>query len=187
MRIIRGKYGRRRFDVPKNITARPTTDFARENLFNILENRDEIEGRSVLDLFSGTGAIAWEFVSRGAKAVTAVEEAAVQGRFILSVKEKLGDNALRLVRGDVFRFLERPRGSYDVVFADPPYGHPRFAEIPELIMDSGAVRDGSLVIVEHNSSHDFSALPGFLERRSYGSVNFSMFRVGERGEERDKR
>ena len=179
MRIIRGKYGRRRFDVPKNITARPTTDFARENLFNVLENRDEIEGERVLDLFAGTGAISWEFVSRGAESVTAVEQAPVQSRFISSVKEKLGDTTLRLVRGDVFQYLKRAPQSFDVVFADPPYDHPRFAEIPGLILDSGAVRPGTLVIVEHSGKHDFSELPGFQERRSYGSVNFSFFRIGE--------
>lgn len=176
MRIIRGKYGRRRFDVPKNITARPTTDFARENLFNILENRDEIEDKTVLDLFAGTGAISWEFVSRGAKSVTAVEEASVQGRFILSVKDKLEDNTLRLVRGDVFKFLERSQQSYDVIFADPPYNHARFGEIPGLIMNSKVVKEGTLVIIEHSGSYDFSELPGFIEKRSYGSVNFSFFR-----------
>lgn len=187
MRIIRGKYGRRRFDVPKNITARPTTDFARENLFNVLDNRDEIEDRKVLDLFAGTGAISWEFVSRGAAEVTAVEEAPVQGRFILSVKEKLGDTVLKLVRGDVFRFLAKPRDNYDVVFADPPYNHPRFGEIPELIMRSGVVKPGGLVIVEHSGSFDFSSMPEFVERRSYGSVNFSFFRtaVGSAGEDNE--
>ena len=164
--------------MPKNITARPTTDFARENLFNILENRDEIEGKKVLDLFAGTGAISWEFVSRGAASVTAVEEAPVQSRFILQVKEKLGDTVLRLVRGDVFKFLARVQESYDVIFADAPYNHPRFGEIPALIMQSGAVKDGTLVIVEHGSSYDFSELPGFEEKRSYGSVNFSFFRAG---------
>lgn len=177
MRIIRGKYGRRRFDVPKNITARPTTDFARENLFNVLNNRGEIEGARVLDLFAGTGAISWEFVSNGAAAVTAVEEAPVQSRFILQVKEKLGDTTLRLVRGDVFRFLLRATDRYDVVFADPPYTHPRFEEIPGLIMASKAVSPGTLVIVEHSGVHDFSNLPGYEERRTYGSVNFSFFRV----------
>lgn len=176
MRIIRGKYGRRRFDVPKNITARPTTDFARENLFNILENQEEIEGKQVLDLFAGTGAISWEFVSRGAKSVTAVENAPVQTRFITAVKEKLGDTTLHLVRSDVFRFLHKPAGSYDVIFADPPYMHPDFAKIPRLILDSPAAADGTLVIVEHNSSHDFSTMQEFLQKRSYGSVNFSMFR-----------
>lgn len=165
--------------MPKNITARPTTDFARENLFNVVENRGEIEGMDVLDLFAGTGAISWEFASRGAASVTAVEEAPVQARFILSVKEKLGDSTLTLVRGDVFRFLERPRGEYDVVFADPPYTHKRFAEIPELILGSKAVKPGALVIVEHSAAHDFSNIPGFEEKRSYGSVNFSFFHKPE--------
>lgn len=165
--------------MPKNITARPTTDFARENLFNVLENRDEIEGCSVVDLFAGTGAISWEFASRGARSVTAVEEAPVQARFIMSVKETLGDTVLKLVRGDVFRFLERPREAYDIVFADPPYQHLRFAEIPGLILKSKAVKPGTLVIVEHNGSHDFSAMPEFVEHREYGSVNFSFFKVPE--------
>lgn len=179
MRIIRGKYGRRRFDVPKNITARPTTDFARENLFNVLENRGEIEDMDVLDLFAGTGAISWEFVSRGARSVTAVEQAAVQHRFISSVKEKLGDTTLKLIKGDVFAFLKRPRGKYDVVFADPPYDHPDFASIPGMIIDSDIVNPGGLLIVEHSAKHDFSGLPGFEEKRSYGSVNFSFFRIPE--------
>lgn len=179
MRIIRGKYGRRRFDVPKNITARPTTDFARENLFNVIENVEDIEGSRVCDLFAGTGAVSWEFVSRGAAQVTAVEQAPVQAGFIRSVKEKLGDTALRIVRGDVFRFIERESETYDIVFADPPYDHPRFAEIPELILGSALTGPGTLVIVEHSRNHDFSALPGFFRHLVYGSVNFSMFRKEE--------
>ncbi len=179
MRIIRGKYGKRRFDVPKNITARPTTDFARENLFNIIENIEDLEEKSVLDLFAGTGAVSWEFVSRGASPVVAVEQAQVQSGFIRSVKEKLKDEALRLVKGDVFKYLERSKDSYDIIFADPPYDHPRFAEIPELILKSPASRPGTLVIVEHNRNHDFSRLPGFMRHLVYGSVNFSLFRVEE--------
>lgn len=178
MRIIRGIYGRRRFDVPKNITARPTTDFARENLFNILELQEDIEGKSACDLFAGTGAISWEFVSRGASLVTAVEQAAVQTTFIRTVKEKLGDTVLRLVKGDVFRFIERATQAYDIVFADPPYDHPRFAEVPELILRSPLVKPGSLVIIEHSKNHDFSELSGFARHLVYGSVNFSFFRVG---------
>lgn len=116
-------------------------------------------------------------MSRGASSVTAVEQAPVQSAFIRSVKEKLGDTALRVVRGDVFRFIERTAEAYDVVFADPPYDHPRFAEIPGLILDSALVSDGSLVIVEHGKNHDFSALPGFFRHLVYGSVNFSLFRV----------
>jgi len=176
MRIIRGKYGRRRFDVPKNITARPTTDFARENLFNVLENMIDLEGKSALDLFAGTGAISWEFVSRGCVNVTAVEQASIQAGFIRSVKEKLGDTALKLIRGDVFRFIERGRETYDIIFADPPYDHPRFAEIPGLILSSKMLKDGTIVIVEHNKSHDFSGMPGFCRHLVYGSVNFSVIR-----------
>lgn len=183
MRIIRGKYGKRRFDVPHNITARPTTDFARENIFNVIENLRDIEGSSVIDLFAGTGAVSLEFLSRGAKEVTAVEMAQTQANFIRSVKEKLHDENLRIVRGDVFRFIASAKQPQDIVFADPPYDHPRFAEIPELILNSKLVIDGTLVIVEHNRNHDFSLLPGFIQHRAYGSVNFSIFSVGDKTEE----
>lgn len=176
MRIIRGKYGKRRFDVPHNITARPTTDFAKENIFNVIENIEDIEGKNVLDLFAGTGAISLEFLSRGAASVTSVEMAATQTNFIRSVKEKLGDNALRVIRGDVFKFIASAKRPYDIVFADPPYDHPRFDEIPELILDSPITAEGTLVIVEHSAKHDFSQLPGFEQHRAYGSVNFSIFR-----------
>lgn len=179
MRIIRGKYGRRRFEVPRNITARPTTDFARENLFNVLENMTDLEGKTALDLFAGTGAVSWEFVSRGCSSVTAVEQAPTQAGFIRSVKEKLEDTVLKLVRGDVFKFIERCRDSYDIIFADPPYDHPRFAEIPELILSSSMIKEGTITVVEHNRNHDFSALPGFRRHLVYGSVNFSIFQRGE--------
>ena len=177
MRIIRGKYGRRRFEPPKNITARPTTDFARENIFNVIENIEYVEGLTVCDLFSGTGAVAFEFLSRGASQVTAVEMAQTQVSFIRSVKEKLGDGNLRIIKGDVFKFIENSGRSYDIVFADPPYDHPRFDEIPGLILASPLVKAGSLLIMEHSGSRDFSMIPGFFQRREYGSVNFSLFRV----------
>lgn len=175
MRIIRGKYGRRRFDVPHNITARPTTDFARENIFNVLENLMDLEDKSACDLFAGTGAVSFEFLSRGCSYVTAVEKAPVQTRFIKSVAEKLGDENLHIVKGDVFRFIEEDRRSYDIVFADPPYDHPRFEEIPDLILSSSLVKPGTIVIIEHSKDRDFSHLPGFNQRRAYGSVNFSIF------------
>ena len=154
MRIIRGKYGRRRFDVPRNISARPTTDFARENIFNVLENMEDFDGLSALDLFSGTGAIALEFLSRGCSRVVAVEM-------------------------DVFKFIDTCTEKFDMIFADPPYDHPRFAEIPELILNSKMLKPGTLVIIEHNKTYDFSALPGFEQHRAYGSVNFSVFRIPE--------
>lgn len=175
MRIIRGKYGRRRFEVPKNITARPTTDFARENLFNVLENIDDFEGKTALDLFAGTGAISLEFLSRGCREVTAVEQAPVQVSFIRSVVEKLGDTTLRVIKGDVFKYIATANHSYDFIFADPPYDHPRFEEVPALILNSSLVKPGTVVIIEHSRTRDFSALPGFSQHRVYGSVNFSIF------------
>lgn len=180
MRIIRGKYGRRRFDVPTNITARPTTDFARENIFNVLENITDIEGKHILDLFAGTGAISIEFLSREAASVTAVEKAATQYNFIKKVAAQLGETNLNLIRGDALRFLATASRHYDIVFADPPYDMPGFAAIPAAILNSGAVAPGTIVIVEHNRTHDFSSLPGFMDHRTYGSVNFSIFQVPER-------
>lgn len=181
MRIIRGKFGRRRFDVPTNISARPTTDFARENIFNVLENLVDLEGATALDLFAGTGAISLEFLSRECEAVTAVEKAATQYNFIRRVASQLNVSNLTLLRGDALRFLAACDTPFDIVFADPPYDMEGFAEIPGLILSSGAVRPGTLVVVEHSKKHDFSLLPGFFDHRVYGSVNFSLFRVPERG------
>ena len=177
MRIISGKYGRRRFDVPTTITARPTTDMARENLFNVLSNLIDLEGKTVLDLFAGTGAMSFEFLSRGCAQVTAVEKARTQAEFIKRVQRQLGDENLTLVRGDVFKFLNACRQSFDVIFADPPYDLPRFAEVPKLVLDSALVHDGTLFIMEHPREHDFSALPHFSQQRVYGKVNFSLFEI----------
>lgn len=177
MRIIRGKYGKRRFDVPKNITARPTTDFARENIFNVLDNIVNIEGMIACDLFAGTGAISFELASRGCRTVVAVESASTQLSFIYKVKEKLGDSAVKVLKGDVFRYIRTARESFDIVFADPPYDHPRFDEIPELILNSCLVKEGTIVLIEHSGRRDFSGLPQFVEQRVYGSVNFSIFKI----------
>ncbi len=183
MRIISGKYGRRRFDVPNNISARPTTDMARENLFNVLGNLIDMEGKTVLDLFAGTGAMSFEFLSRGCAQVTAVEKARVQCDFIKKVQKLLGDDNLTLVRGDVFKFVATCRQSFDIIFADPPYDLERFGEIPQLILDSPLVHDGTLFIMEHPREHDFSALPHFSQQRVYGKVNFSLFEIGDEGRE----
>ena len=177
MRIIRGKFGRRRFDVPANITARPTTDFARENIFNVLENIVDFEGKDALDLFAGTGAVSFEFLSRECRSVTAVERAPTQQRFIQKVADELGPDNFTLVRGDALRFIANCPRRFDIVFADPPYDMKGFGEIPSKILSSRLVGPGSIVIVEHSRSYDFSALPGFSEHRVYGSVNFSIFRI----------
>lgn len=175
MRIIRGKYGRRRFDVPTNITARPTTDFARENVFNIIENIRDIEGARCLDLFAGTGAVSFEFLSRGAAAVTAVEKSPVQARFIAKVAAELHDTNLHLVRGDVFRFIRDASMAYDIIFVDPPYNLPDFDTIAPAILGSPLFGESTLLVMEHSRERDYTALSHFQRHKAYGSVNFSLF------------
>lgn len=178
MRIIRGKYGRRRFNVPTNITARPTTDFARENIFNVIENITDIEGARCLDLFAGTGAVSFEFLSRDAASVTSVEKSPIQGRFIEKVARELHDDNLRLLRTDAVRYIREFTGRpYDIVFADPPYDMPDFGDIPGAVLSSGLLGPGSVFIMEHSKAYDFSSLPHFDHHRAYGSVNFSIFIV----------
>lgn len=177
MRIITGKYGRRRFAVPTNITARPTTDFARENIFNVMGNLVDFDEVDALDLFAGTGAISFELASRGCRSVTSVEKAPVQARFIAKVIDELGAREVRLIRGDVFKFLTaRTEASYDLIFADPPYDLPNFDEVPRMVLEGNLLRPGGIFILEHNRHHDYSRWPGFAEHRAYGSVNFSIFR-----------
>ena len=165
--------------MPHNITARPTTDFAKENLFNVIDNLVDLEGKTALDLFAGTGAISYELLSRGCSTVTAVEKASTQLSFIKKIKDLLKDENLRIVRTDVFKFIASCKEQYDLIFADPPYTLPNFAEVPEKILNSEMLKDGTLVIIEHSGSYDFSALPFFYERREYGSVNFSLFLVSK--------
>lgn len=180
MRIIRGKYGRRRFDVPTNITARPTTDFARENIFNVIENLvDFDEAPTALDLFAGTGAITLEFLSRGCSLVTAVEKAATQYNFIRKVAQQLNVENLTLLKTDALKFIEAAGTAYDIVFADPPYNLEGFGEIPGKVLASKLLGPGSLFIIEHSKNYDFSTLPHFVQHRAYGSVNFSIFQVPE--------
>lgn len=177
MRIIAGKHGRRRFSVPTNITARPTTDFARENIFNVLDNLiDWDDINNALDLFAGTGAITFEFISRGCRHVTAVEKAATQANFIRKVASELHEtDNITLVRGDALRFIATARQPYDLIFADPPYNLDRFGDIPGAILDSPLVRPGTVIVIEHSKAYDFTHLRHFARHRAYGSVNFSIF------------
>lgn len=176
MRIIRGKFGRRRFNVPGNISARPTTDFARENLLNVLENMIDFDGLTAIDLFAGTGAISLEMISRGAASVIAVEKAATQHRFIDQVRQQLNCRELTLVKGDALKFIAGAGQPVDLIFADPPYDMDGFESVPAAILDSPRTGDHTIVIVEHSKKHDFSSLPAFIGHRAYGSVNFSIFR-----------
>ncbi len=176
MRIIRGKYGRRRFDVPTNIKARPTTDFARENLFNVLENRLDFESMTALDLFAGTGAISFELLSRGCLRVVCVEKHHTQYNFITKVQQLLGDKNLYPVKGDVFKFVATCGEQFDFIFADPPYDLPQLETIPSKVLDEALLlKPGGLFVLEHSRNNDFSSHRYFAEHRVYGSVNFSFF------------
>ena len=187
MRIIGGKYKRRRFDVPKSFNARPTTDFAKENLFNVLQHYIDLEDCSALDLFSGTGSIAVEFLSRGCQRVLALEQRREHALFIRSVARELGEEqALQVLQADVFRYLTSSKGGkplFDFIFADPPYKLKEIAELPELILSSGLLKEGGVLVVEHPATYDFSHLPYFSEHRIYGSVNFSIFVLSDPDEE----
>ncbi|MBQ7648915.1 MAG: RsmD family RNA methyltransferase [Paludibacteraceae bacterium] len=174
MRIISGKFRGRRLMPPKNITARPTTDFAKESLFNLLTNRMDLEGADVLDLFAGTGSISLECVSRGAREVTAVELAHTQQNFIIATSKSLGINNLHLIRGDVFRYLKACSIRYDLIFADPPYALEELPTLPSLIVPA-LLKPGGLFVLEHGDQYDFSGHPHFLDLRTYGSVHFSFF------------
>ena len=176
MRIIRGKYGRRRFDVPNNIKARPTTDFARENLFNVLENQIDFEETVALDLFAGTGAISFELLSRECKRVVCVEKHPTQYNFITKVQQLLGDDNLQAIRGDVFKFVAACGEQFDFIFADPPYDLPQLESIPSRVLDENCLlRPGGLFVLEHSRNNDFTQHPWFAEHRVYGSVNFTFF------------
>lgn len=162
--------------MPRNITARPTTDFARENLFNVLENIIDFDGIKALDLFAGTGAISLEMLSRGAAEVTAVEKAQTQVGFIKSVKSTLDAPQLNIIKGDVFKYLTTASGAYDLIFADPPYDLDRFDDVPSLVLSSTLLTTDGLFILEHGKNRDYSSSPYFQRRLTYGSVNFSIFR-----------
>lgn len=176
MRIISGIYGRRRFEVPKTFKARPTTDFAKENLFNTLRGIIDFEGVEALDLFSGTGSIAFEVLSRGGKHVTAIEADRYHAAFILDVAKRLNTNDLTVIRGDVFRFLSTAvGGAYDFIFADPPYDLPTLPDVPHIVIEKKLLRSGGVFVMEHSGEHDFSTLPFYTQKRVYGAVNFSIF------------
>jgi len=175
MRIISGIYGGRRLSPPKNITARPTTDFAKESLFNLLNNRIDFEGIDMLDLFAGTGGIGIECVSRGAREVTAVEIAHVQQNWIIACCKQLGIRNLSVIRGDVFKFLSACRTKYDLIFADPPYALDRIEELPDLILGQDILKEDGWLVIEHGKDTNFTAHMRHVETRTYGSVHFSFF------------
>lgn len=176
MRVIAGIYKRRRFDVPHTFKARPTTDFAKENLFNVLNNYIDFEdGVTALDLFAGTGSISIELVSRGCDKVISVEKDPQHLSFINKVMKEVKTDKCFALRADVFKYIERCQEKFDFIFADPPYALERLSEIPDLIFKHNMLKDNGLFVLEHGKDLSFESHPNFLEHRYYGSVNFSFF------------
>lgn len=175
MRIIGGKYKGRNFHPGKAFNARPTTDFAKESLFNVLNNNFDFEQLKVLDLFAGTGSISFEFFSRGVQDITMVERNFKHVRFIQSVLKELNEQAI-IYRTDVFKAVSKFDVQFDLIFADPPYDLKRFAEVASLVLKSNILKPGATFILEHSKQYDFSNRQEFIEIRKYGGVNFSFFR-----------
>lgn len=176
MRIIHGKYRSRRLSIPKNLRARPTTDQARESLFNILINRLYFEEIKVLDLFSGTGSISMEFASLGTNNITLIEKDRFHIQFIKNNIELLGIEGINPIQGDAFTFLKRNQVKFDLIFADPPYDMQNIVDLPDLAIPHLADSE-SFFILEHGPTLSFTNHPKHVETRQYGKVHFAFFSI----------
>lgn len=176
MRIIGGTLRGLRLNPPKNLPVRPTTDLAKEALFNILLNQIEFEGIKVLDLFSGTGNISLEFASRGAAEVISVDRSIHCVNYLKDTSRQHKLNQVKVYKEDVFKYLQIETEQYDLVFADPPYDLNRIPDIPKIVFERNILLPGALLIVEHQSMQNISQHPAFVEQRKYGHSSFSFFR-----------
>lgn len=174
MRIIGGELKGRKFGVPAHFPVRPTTDFAREALFNILNNRIDLDESSVLDLFCGTGSITVECWSRGSRDVVAIDKHAGCCKYLADLVSKLDMKGVVIRREDAIAAVQRLDRKFDLIFADPPYNYPQYEELANLLMNKDVLNEDGLIIIEHGKDSKATAWPGFLETRSYGSVNFSF-------------
>ncbi|MDR0661229.1 MAG: RsmD family RNA methyltransferase [Prevotellaceae bacterium] len=176
MRIISGKYRGKHILPPAGFNVRPTTDFAKESLFNILTNSYDFEEIRVLDLFSGTGGISYEFASRRCPAIDAIEINPQHVAFIKRMAKELKFDQLHVIRNDAFKFLDFCKATYDIIFADPPYVFDSLEPIPNIVFTRNLLNKDGMLIVEHSDNNDFSTDSHFIDRRHYGGVNFSFFK-----------
>lgn len=176
MRIISGLYKSRKIVAPKNLPVRPTTDMAKESLFNILNNHFYFDDISVLDLFAGTGNISYEFASRGTENITCVDQDFGCIKFINQTAESY-DMPIQTIKSDVFKFLEKTTLQSNIIFADPPYNFSteQFAKIPELVFQYNLLLENGYLIVEHSKHTDLSAIENYGYSKSYGGNMFSFF------------
>lgn len=175
MRIIGGSLKGKTINPPANYNARPTTDFAREALFNILDNEYEFDDLMVLDLFGGTGAISYEFASRGVGHVYCIEMARENASFIKTEAARLGLKNVTVVRDNVFDFLPICHEKFDIVFADPPYALDGLETIPDQVLSKDIIHPGGYLILEHGGEHSFTGHPLFTKEKVYGRVHFTFF------------
>lgn len=176
MRIIRGSHRGRKITAPSSLPVRPTTDLAKESLFNILDNHIYLEDIHVLDLYAGTGSISYEFASRGSQYVISVDIDPGCVRFISETATKLGFSGLKAIRSSAIGFLGHCTEKFDLIFADPPYDLEEIEEVIHMVFDRQLMNDGGWLIIEHAREKDFSTLPYFFQHRNYGKVNFTFFR-----------
>lgn len=176
MRIISGTHKGKRLTAPKKLPVRPTTDMAKEGLFNILNHRFNFDEISVLDLFAGTGNISFEFASRGAQSIVAVDKYPGCVQYVSKISEELGFS-ITSIKSDVYKYLERTSFKADIVFADPPYNFEveKFERLVNLIFGNNLLLTDGLLIIEHPTQTDLSSIPGFTEARKYGGSVFSFF------------
>lgn len=179
MRIIGGKFKGRRFKAPTNIKARPTTDFAREGLFNLLMHRVELQNADVLDLFAGTGSVSFEFASRGAKRIISIDKDNTSFASIKKNSAEIGIDNVFCMRMDSLRYLKDRKDQFDIIFADPPYQLEVHEKVHQLIMENNFLKPDGLFILEHSEYTSFENLSGFIEDRKYGHVNFSFYKRSE--------
>jgi 16S rRNA (guanine966-N2)-methyltransferase len=175
MRIVGGIYGGRKFNPPSKIPARPTTDMAKEGLFNMLNSMIDIEGTKILDLFAGTGNISFEFASRGAEKIVLVEKDRTSVQFIKDTFSLLGYSHYQAIQGDALKYIPQAIECYDVVFADPPYALPQMGILPDLVLQSNLLHGDSLFILEHTHNVQFEKHPHFMKSKKYGDSYFSIF------------
>lgn len=179
MRIVSGTHKGIRIPVRKNFPARPTTDFAKENIFNVINNQFDFEHLSVLDLFSGTGSISYEFASRGS-VVISVEINYRSFQFIKTTSKELKLDNIKTIKADAFKYLEKTSDKYDIIFADPPFQLKGIEKITELVFSKDLLNANGWLILEHSDQKQFTGHQMLKEVRSYGSVNFSIFTKQEK-------
>jgi len=175
MRIIGGKIGGLRLNPPSNLPVRPTTDIAKEALFNILQNRLEFDGLNCLDLFAGTGNISFELASRGVEHVDSVDLHFKCVQYITDTAKKMKLEQINARKADVFKFITSCKSTYDLIFADPPYDIPKLPQLPKLVFDNNLLNNNGLLIVEHPSTRQMEEHPNFIETRKYGYSSFSFY------------